>query len=235
MKHHVVRTQRVGTRAVPAPGQPCTARTLRCPNARDYNAELNPCCRAHLRALMIVVAEILTDARATWWADYGTLLGAVRNPMTKWADYPWLRQDGRVSAGPAPGIVPHDKDGDLGILYRDFDGVRRRMRGLTARGMNVHVNIHRASMKVRVSSRNHTNIDLFFWRSREDVLFRQRYAQVDRFKGKEFPRAMLTPPGTVTWEGLTLPAPADPEAFLEFRYGPRWRTPLPANNDGVKR
>lgn len=213
----------------------CTARTPRCRDARDYTHELAPCCRAHVRNLMVVVADILNESGATWWADYGTLLGAVRNPMTTWADYPWLRQDGRTTAGPAAGIIPHDKDADLGILWRDFEGVRRRLRMLPSRGFNVHVNMHRASIKVRVSARNHTNVDLFFWRGRDDVLYREKYAQVDKFKGKEFPKAMIAKPSTVIWEGVKLPAPTDPAAFLQLRYGPNWRTPVAANNDGVLR
>src|SRR5690606_26036568 len=90
--------------------------------------------------------------------------------------------------------------------------------------------------KIRISFHNHTNVDLFFWIEREDgTLFRNRYAKVDACKGREFPRDSLFPLSTVEWEGMTLPAPRDPEAFLAMRYGPGWRTPIPANNDGVPR
>lgn len=37
----------------------------------------------------------------------------------------------------------------------------------------------------------------------------------------------LVPFGAVTVDGRTLPAPADPEAWLELNYDERWRTPLP--------
>jgi hypothetical protein len=99
------------------PRDPCTQRTLRCSDARDYNVELRECCRAHVRQVMADLTDMMNKAHITWWADYGTLLGAVRNPTTKWSDYPWLPQDGRTTAGPAAGIVPHDKDGDLGALW----------------------------------------------------------------------------------------------------------------------
>lgn len=216
---------------------PCTARTVRCADARDYNVELAECCRAHVRTMMQHTAEFLMSVRAVWWADYGTLLGAVRNPMTTWADYPWLWQEGRTTAGPAPGIVPHDKDGDVGVLMQSWDVARRKFGlWLETRGAHRYMNAHRHSMKARVSFRNHTNVDVFFWRQGDDgTLYRDRYASVDRFKGKEFPKSLLFPLTTVEWEGMTLPAPRDPEAFLEMRYGPAWRTPLPANHDGVKR
>lgn len=214
---------------------PCTARTPRCLNARDYQQVLRPCCRGHVRTLVAAVAEILNHARVTWWADYGTLLGAVRNPMTTWADYPWLPQDDRGPEPLAPGIIPHDKDADLGVLWRDFETVRKAVRALSTRGFHVTANAHRGSIKVRVSSRNHTNVDLFFWRGRGETMYRTSYAQVDAFKGREFHKDMIQPLSTVEWEGLVLPAPADPAAFLEMRYGPSWRKPVPANNDGVTR
>lgn len=227
----------IGSEAVRISASPCTARTVRCADARDYNTELAECCREHVRKIMAGLIPMLEDARITYWADYGTLLGAVRNPMTTWADYPWLRQDGRETAGPAPGIIPHDKDGDLGVLFTDwgkYTRLRPKIEGVLR--YYFRVNGGRASSKVRVSFRNHTNVDLFFWRERADgVMYRERYAQVDRFKGKEFPKSMLFPLTTVTWEGLTLAAPRDPEAFLEMRYGSGWRKPIAANNDSVKR
>jgi phosphorylcholine metabolism protein LicD len=66
-------------------------------------------------------------------------------------------------------------------------------------------------------------------------MYRSGYAQVDRFKGKEFHEDLLFPLTTVKWEGRTLPAPRDPEAFLAMRYGPNWMTPVMANNDGIPR
>jgi len=42
------------------------------------------------------------------------------------------------------------------------------------------------------------------------------------------PREAVTPAGTITLEGVELSAPADPEAVLEFLYGPSWRVPDPA-------
>src|ERR1041385_4161145 len=75
---------------------PCTAQTLRCGTARSYQVELPRCCRAHLIRIVTAAVEALEEFKVTYWADYGTLLGAVRNPLTTWADYPWLPQEGRA-------------------------------------------------------------------------------------------------------------------------------------------
>lgn len=215
-------------KAKPAP-KPCTEHTQRCADARDHRLELRPCCREHLITIMSRVAAALNDAGVVWWADYGTLMGAVRNPLTTWADYHWLPQEDRPAGPLAPGILPHDKDGDLGCAWRSIDAVRRQMAGIPAHAF-------RDSLKFELSARNRTNVDLFFWLERADgTFYREKYAAVDDYKGREFHRDLLFPLTTVEWEGLTLPAPRDPAAFLEMRYGPDWRTPIPANNDGVRR
>lgn len=213
---------------------PCTPTTLRCADARQYDHVLRPCCREHVIAITSAVAGALRANRVTFWADYGTLLGAVRNPMTTWADYPWL------AAGEepiAPGIVPHDKDSDFGALFTDWGRSITALRQVRrAHGYDLSIRAHRGSVKVRLSVKNHTNLDLFFWYRRPTgMLYRRAYAAVDAYKGKEFLESMLFPLGTVDWEGFTLPAPHDPESFLEMRYGPNWRTPVMANTDGVRR
>lgn len=216
---------------------PCTTRTTRCSDARDYHRELRKCCREHVRTIMADLTTAMTDAGIVWWADYGTLLGAVRNPMTTWADYPWLPQDGRTTAGPAPGIIPHDKDGDLGALWAHWMEFRALRRPLEKMGYSLQLNAVRGAAKVFRSVRNHTNVDVFFWRKKKDgsAMYRVGYAQVDQFKGREFSPSYLENMGTVPWEGLRLVSPARPEQFLEMRYGPNWRLPIPANNDGVMR
>jgi hypothetical protein len=183
---------------------------------------------------MHMIAETMDAGGWTWWADYGTLLGAVRNPLTTWADYPWLPQSDEPIR---PGVVPHDKDGDLGALAADHTAVVRALRGAASRArFDMLVRPHGASVKVRLSRFNHTNVDIFFWKERDDgLMHRDRYVHVDLYKGRHFQRDMLFPLGTVQWEDMTLPAPHDPEAFLAHRYGPNWRTPVMANHDGVAR
>jgi hypothetical protein len=215
----------------------CTADTRRCVDARSYLAALRPCCRGHLRQLVADVQQVFGDLGIRWWADYGTLLGAVRNPLTTWADYPWLPQ----REGPiAPGIIPHDKDADFGALHAEWDKIKRACILLRRKRYHV-IQWPGVKVKVRTSRINHTNLDLFLWQQRSDGVMSRawdgvsHYIPVDAFKGRDFPATWLDPMTTVEWEGLTLPAPTDPAAFCAFRYGSNWMTPVAANHDGVKR
>lgn len=236
-----VQTQQVVARprlAAQAPAQdfPCTRDTLRCANARSYQAEMRSCCRDHLVTMIRDTVGLLVEYKVTFFADYGTLLGAVRNPLTTWADYPWLPQQNRPSEPLAPGIIPHDKDADFGALWSDWSKLMRVRAGLERLGYAVRVNPPAAKLKIRLSEKNHTNLDIFCWRSRSDGSFsRPMYISVDHFKGRDIPKDKLFQLTTVQWEGMSLPAPADPEAFCAFRYGENWRTPIPANHDGVRR
>ena len=232
---HVVRRQIVAS-VQPTPGV-CSRETVRCSDAREYSKELRPCCRGHIRQIVAHVMGAFGAQKLGWWADYGTLLGAVRNPLTTWADYPWLEQGGRANTPLAPGIIPHDKDADIGVLYSDWGRAWLAVMALRQKHVyRITAHSHRGSMKVRLSAQNNTNLDIFFWHQKPNgLLFRRGYARVDDYKGKHFHREMLFPLGTVEWEGMTLPAPRDPEAFLAMRYGPTWRTPLPTNHDLVAR
>lgn len=223
-----------------APLGGCTRDTLRCQDARDYGSVLRSCCRAHTRQIVADTVAELTRLGIAYFADYGTLLGAVRNPMTTWADYPWLTPpedvNEAVNAPLAPGIIPHDKDSDFGAFATDWKELMHVRAQLERMGYSVLVRPHFGMMKVMLSPTNHSNMDIFFWNLRGDgSFFRRRYIHVDAYKGRDIPKGMLLPLGTVEWEGLTLSAPVNPEAFLAFRYGPGWRTPIPANHDSVKR
>lgn len=186
---------------------------------------------------MRVLVPLMDAAGIRWWADYGTLLGAVRNTQTTWADYPWLSQEGRTTPGPSAGIVPHDKDGDLGALWEDWIKFRALQSQIRRAGFDIRIRWQSGSAKILTSRTNHTNVDVFFWHKRRntDVLYRRGYAGVDKFKGREFRERDLMPLTKVEWEGMQIPAPRDPEAFLAMRYGAKWRTPIMANNDGIVR
>lgn len=239
--------------------QPCTAETERCRHAKDYTRDTPACCRAHIRTLVFEVGDFLTARGVTWWLDYGTLLGAVRNPMY----------------GLEPGIIRHDKDADLGFLASDWEAVLRVDPGEGAWAAPPTVggkpNMHRLaagfewvhklsrtgnvrdiftagdSIKVRLSTTNHTNVDVFPWYISDGAVvqhgrtipegwfYRKRYVGVDRNKGREFPPERLLPLTTIRWEGRDLPAPADPEWMCAHRYGRGWKRPIRRNNDGQRR
>lgn len=237
---------------MPAPF--CTPETQRCMVATQYTHDLPPCCCEHLRTVMFRLADAARGAGVRIFMDYGTLLGAVRNPFL----------------GLAPGIVPHDKDGDLGFLAEDWEKllgivpewsepIEVEPGSLQREGEALGLfwihklprqEIRRAgsytyragdSVKVCRSRPNHTNVDLFPWYDRAYLMrpdgrrYRHHYVHVDRFKGKDFPEKRLLPLVEIEWEGRLLPAPNDWEWMVRHRYGPNWRKPVHANNDGVKR
>lgn len=212
---------------------PCSPDTLRCADATNYARALPRCCRGHLRRMMRDIAECLDRVGLVWWLDYGTLLGAIRNPLTTAKDYPWL--SGLPDGPLTPGILPHDKDADLGMLGKDWDLILRAGTLIASRGYHVIPRKPDRGLKVLLSARNRTNVDLFSWHRGGPNLHRMSYIQVDQFKGREFPADWIRSRPRIAWEDLQLPAPEDPETFLRHRYGPDWRTPVAANHGGVRR
>lgn len=212
---------------------PCTAETVRCDRGGAPNEISNPCCLGWIRALVDRVGRLLDEAGVTWWLDYGTLLGAVRHG----------------------GVIPWDKDADLGFFAEDWPKVEALREVLEAEGYNFDRTAVRPGsfqsgdrVKVRLSALNHTNVDLFPWYRREDgTRYRKNYVDVDRFKGREFPEDRLLPLESVAFEAGEYPAPrgsgsidfdnpdAEAEWFVRHRYGEHWRVGIRQNNDGVTR
>jgi hypothetical protein len=224
----------------------CTKETKRCLEARNYHRDLPECCRNLVIELMDYWAEVAKEIDAVWWADYGTLLGAVRNK----------------------GIIPHDKDADIGVMgeqwqkimdyrpdvpwskgkvtfrqewTRTVDGffwIMKEPKEPQSRARYEYTGGH--SMKICTSSINRTNLDIFPWYPRRDpklgdIYERRRYISIDRYKGRQFPGDKLLPLVDIEWEGRMIPGPADPLWFVRHRYGPAWETPVRANNDGIRR
>ena len=217
---------------------PCGVDTPRCSAATNYHKATPRCCIEHQVAVMDHVASVMGELDIAWWADYGTLLGAVRNQ----------------------GVIPHDKDGDISMMGEGWERLlsyRPEVPWVERKGRRGLTNLHRLidgfawihmpernasewgggwMMKVRRSETNTNNVDIFPWWKKDDgTYYRKRYIGCDRYKGREFPESRLLPLSEIEWEGRMIPAPADPEWFCLHRYGSAWRTPLRRNNDGRRR
>ncbi|MCW2760785.1 MAG: mucin-5AC [Marmoricola sp.] len=139
--------------------------------------------------------------------SYGCLLGAVR--------------EGRM--------IGHDSDSDLAYLsahtspadvVRESLRIERQMRAL---GWKV-VRMSGGDLKLflPLPDGRTVHVDVFAAFHVDGVFY-----QLGGRSGA-LPRTALTPASTVVLEGVELAAPADPEAVLEFLYGPGWRVPDPA-------
>jgi hypothetical protein len=200
---------------------PCDKDFPRCGNAQNYKSKTRRCCRDHITDLLLAIRDLFAEHKIAWWMDYGTLLGAVRNG----------------------GLIPHDKDADIGVYMTDWERIIALMPKLEELGFDVVIKDRRLgryaagnSIKVRLSAVNHTNVDIFPWYEKKPGQFsRHNFVSVDMFKGRDFPGDKLEPIGLLEYEGHSLPAPADPEWFCAHRYGPNWRVPIARNNDGKLR
>jgi len=155
------------------------------------------------RAIADLRAQVGIDAHVS----YGCLLGAVREGQ----------------------MIGHDSDSDLAYLsahthpadvVRESFRIEREMREL---GWKV-VRMSGADLKLFLplpDGRN-VHVDVFAAFHVEGIFY-----QLGGRSG-QVARELLTPASTVVLEGVELAAPADPEAVLEFLYGPGWRVPDPS-------
>jgi len=196
---------------ISATGRGCNARTLRCPEARNLLLDTPECCKSHVRRIMAEVARLMDRDGIRWWIDYGTLLGYLR--------------DG--------GMIRYDKDGDLGVHGGDRDKLLALQPELLGLGYHAVFSPIRPTqrfrsgdrMKVWVSNRNHTNVDLFVWypdKPKKGYLDRKNYIGADLYKGRDFPMDWAFPLQRGQWDGIDVSVPAEPKLLAEHRYGPSW-------------
>lgn len=141
------------------------------------------------------------------WIAFGTLLGAARSGS----------------------VIPHDSDIDLAFLadddtpYRLHAQLYALRRALSRAGLWV-VNKTGSFLTVRYDAPDGSDvsIDVYTCFHLHDLLYETASARAP------LPRKAVLPLTTMTFEGLELPAPADPSALLEVSYGPGWRHPDPS-------
>lgn len=199
---------------------PCTAETVRCGSANEFNTKTNSCCRSHIIKIVSVFAELAEQEGIPWIIDYGTLLGYMVNR----------------------GIYWNDKDADLSVLATHREATLGLRERLEQHGFYVTYAMPRDEqwvggdrMKIRLSRINHTNCDIFFWEQRGDgILFRNNYISVDKYKGREFPASWFSPTKLDLWEGIPVRIPARADLLVAHRYSRDWNR-LEEVNPGKRR
>ncbi|HEY8418620.1 MAG TPA: LicD family protein [Limnochordales bacterium] len=173
----------------------CDAASARCEAARNKFQDTPACCLDHLRAVLERTVQLLEAHGIPYWADGGTLLGAVRQQA----------------------VIPWDTDADLGVLAADVPRILALAEALQAHGFVLRSHCGGALLRVAYSPVNDMGVDLYPWAEEGDEL-------VHPFKGR-MPRAWLLPMSKVRLGDLELAAPGERERWLAARYGPGWREP----------
>ncbi|MDP2712252.1 MAG: methyltransferase domain-containing protein [Solirubrobacteraceae bacterium] len=163
------------------------------------------------RHLVEATARVLDDLRDVCGLDaylaYGCLLGARRTGA----------------------MIGHDSDTDVAFLSKHthpFDIIREcRAAELTMRERGWSVaRMSSANFKVWVPLPNgaRAGVDVF-----GSFHVGDHFHIMGSLRGR-LPREAIVPFGTITLEGVEMPAPRDVDAFLAYTYGPGWKVPDPA-------
>lgn len=193
----------------------------------------------------------ITDARGRWLAmDKWNRLGPsfdgneagmqdlllessaqVARKLEEWG-YPVYIVGGTLLGAMRTGaLLPHDDDTDFAFWCdktdpQDVSLVSFELeRQLAAESYTVVRHSHAHLELVFLTDEGHIDyyIDIFTGYHSADGLYNQPFAM----RGELAPEDLL-PTKTVEVGGITLPAPAVPEAWLELAYGPNWRVPDPS-------
>jgi len=149
--------------------------------------------------------RLLEENGIPHWADYGTLLGAVR--------------DGD--------LIAWDEDVDFGALAADTEAILALEPRIEAAGHTL-VRPEPAVIRINYSAANSANLDIFLWQRDGETLTAEFDPSYDwpGVQGHRFPRGYVEKLESIGVGDLVLPAPSPVDRFLtEHRYGPDYMTP----------
>lgn len=187
----------------------CTPRTRQCDTATYLPRGLPTpdCCREHVIKTLAAAIKLFELENIHYWLDYGALLGAVREG----------------------GMVAWDNDADISVRLSDYGALKRLRPIARSHGFTLRFIKHLDYARAQVSDVNKLHVCIFVWhddKTRPGWLERPTYMRIDDLhnKGRGFPAAWIEERTRVSWEGIPVWAPSDPERMLTHRYGD-WRRP----------
>jgi hypothetical protein len=166
---------------------------------------------------IVEVCDIIQGQGVELFADYGTLLGAVRHK----------------------GFIPWDKDADFSFLCHDIKDATKALGSAfkALRSCGYRVGDSQQKMRPQKPSQaaltrfvvmgHHHPIDFFSWHQEGATWRRKKYLWEDQRwgKGREIQDGWIRPIIQIPFEGMAIPAPSNYEALLEHRYGD-WKVPV---------
>ena len=139
---------------------------------------------------------------------YGTLLGAVRNQS----------------------FLPHDDDVDMLVMYKNVKSREEAVEQedlLCSNLISQGISIKRKGKGIGFKARdpvNQATLDMFAcWEPEEG----QTMLMMEHLRYRTVPTNILRSPSQVRLHGKDFPAPSNPKAFLQERYGSTWEKPDP--------
>lgn len=155
--------------------------------------------RRVLRRSLVDTCTIFAAQGIRYWADFGTLLGLVR--------------EGDLILG--------DKDVDLCLLAEEVPAVVALAPLFAARGYQLVLEPRASGNLLRVLDRRSPwYVDIFPYRPAAETLVSPVSSP-----SEDVPLRLVAATTTLEWRGTTIVLPADSHALLVYRYGPEYLRP----------
>lgn len=145
------------------------------------------------------IAKVLNELNVTYWLEWGTLLGAVRNGK----------------------IIPWDYDIDIGILVEDIDKIISFNSELNKRGWTFWTTNKGNIIRFNEAGGRIIHTDLFAWK-RVGNEYRVSYKEILRDSHIRLIDELF-PLGKIELEGELYNCPADPIKTVERAFGKDWK------------